>query len=345
VEGYQAVAVDVTAIWRPTLKNCPSQHYHPSAGRALPAVIIGLAGEVGRLNGQRLAVPRRIERVHPHDGSEQRLWTNLLGQVNKALTDKDVVVVDAGVKISQLHDSHIQRYVVRLASNFSAGRNVLPDHTCGRKPVYGATVRPLARTYKARTIPATTPDETTTWPLAGRLIQVHLWRALVLPKTSPHPTNNTFDVYAFHDPSFKQPWLLATSVPLTAESVYTLYTNRWPVEQLPLAAKQMLGAHRQFVHASQTIQRLPELALLAGSVLSVLAASSRPLPTGFWDRCPKPTPGRFRRALFGKPFPEDAPLPDPFRKKRSATDHLPKGNLARLPKSPPIQRVPVPVAA
>ena len=81
------------------------------------------------------------------------------------------------------------------------------------------------------------------------------------------------------------------------------------------------------------------------SVLSVLAASTRPQPTGFWDRHPKPTPGRFRRALFGQPFPKDAPLPGQFRKKRSATNHLPKGNLARLPNAPPSQPETVPVAA
>src|SRR5437762_7053490 len=59
-EGYVPVTVDVTAFWRPTLKGCPSKHYHPMAKRALPAVIIGIVGEVGELNGQRLALPRAI---------------------------------------------------------------------------------------------------------------------------------------------------------------------------------------------------------------------------------------------------------------------------------------------
>src|SRR5450756_3233452 len=40
-EGYQPIAADVTAFWRPTLKDCPSKHYHPAADRALPAVIVG----------------------------------------------------------------------------------------------------------------------------------------------------------------------------------------------------------------------------------------------------------------------------------------------------------------
>jgi hypothetical protein len=166
------------------------------------------------------------------------------------------------------------------------------------------------------------------------MIRVEVWRDLVLPKTVPHSHNPTFDVYAFHDPAFKHPWLLATSVKLSFESVHAIYTDRWPVEQLPLSAKQMLGTHRQFVHTPDSVQRLPELALLAGSIVSFLAATFPPLPVGFWDRHPKATPGRFRRALFGQPFPKDAPLLGQLREKHSVTTHLPKGFLARLSKAP-----------
>ena len=73
-EGYRPVTVDVTAFWRPALQNCPSKHYHPAANRALPAVIFGIVGQVGELNGQRIALPRAFERVHPKDPSEKRLW-------------------------------------------------------------------------------------------------------------------------------------------------------------------------------------------------------------------------------------------------------------------------------
>ena len=149
-----------------------------------------------------------------------------------------------------------------------------------------------------------------------------------LPKTAPF-LDNTVDVYAFHDPVFKQPWLLAASVKLTYQSVYAIYTDRWPVEQIPLSAKQMVGAHRQFDHNSESIQRLPELALFAGSLLSFLAASLPVMPTGFWDRQPKRTPGRLRRTRFGTPFPKDALLSDRLREKHSVTAPLPKGNLAR----------------
>jgi hypothetical protein len=87
----------------------------------------------------------------------------------------------------------------------------------------------------------------------------------------------------------------------------------------------MLGAVRQFVHAPETCQRLPELALLAGSVLSYAAATAPAIPTGFWDRCPKATPGRLRRLLARTPFPHDFPLPARLRAKAAVTEHLPKG--------------------
>ena len=87
----------------------------------------------------------------------------------------------------------------------------------------------------------------------------------------------------------------------------------------------MLGAARQFVHAPEPCQRLPELALLAGGVVSYAAATTPALPTGFWDRRPQPTAGRLRRLLARCPFPQDFPLPARLRPKAAVTDHLPKG--------------------
>jgi hypothetical protein len=331
-EGYRPIPVDVTAFWRPALRNCPSKHYHPAANRALPAVIFGIAGEVGELNGQRIALPRAFERVHPKDTSEKGLWQILLKNVQKSLQEDEIAVVDAGVKISTLQTAGITRYVIRLATNFTARRNFLPEHHLGRTPKYGTLVRPLVRKHTDKTLDATPPDATYTWIENGREMRAEMWTDLVLNKTIPGSEHQTFDVYAIYDPDFKQPWLLAASVALKPESVRAIYKDRWPVEQIPLSAKQMVGAHRQFVHNPESVQRLPELALLAGSILSFLGATFPATPTGFWDRHPKRTPGRFRRLLIGQPFPKDANLSGQLRKKISATAHLPKGNLARSPK-------------
>ena len=94
---------------------------------------------------------------------------------------------------------------------------------------------------------------------------------------------------------------------------------------MPLAAKQMLGAHRAFVCSGESRHRLPELALLAGNVLTYVAATSAAVATGFWDRCCRPTCGRLRRVLLRVDFSE-VPVPEgPLRKKASVTAHLPKG--------------------
>lgn len=284
------------------------------------------------MNGQRMALPRMFERVHPKDPSEAPLWVQLLKKVKKGLQEDEIAVMDAGVKISDLQEAGLERYVLRLAVNFTARRNVLPAHERGRKSKYGAIVRPLPRTYKDKTLAATPPDETYTWMDNGREMQAEIWRGLVLKQMTPDQANPTFDVYALYDPNFSQPWLLATPLKLKPESVRAIYTDRWLVEQIPLAAKQMVGAHRQFVSNPESIQRLPELALLAGSLLTFLAATTPAVPTGFWDRHPKRTPGRFRRTLIGRPFPNDAPLPEQIRKKNSQTAHLPMGILARRTK-------------
>jgi hypothetical protein len=332
-EGYRPIPADVTAFWRPALKKCPSQPYHPAANRALPAVILGLTGEVGEINGQRIALPRAFERVHPKDTSETRLWHDVLKNAQKSLLDDEILVVDAGVKISDLQEASVERYALRLATNFTARRNFLPQHVKGRKPKYGALVRPLPRKHMGKTLEATQPDETYTWLENGHELRAEIWRELVLNTLIPGENNKTFEVYAIYDPDFDKPWLVAIPLKLKPESVRAIYTDRWPVEQIPLSAKQMVGAHRQFVHNAESIQRLPELALLAGSILTFLAATLPATPTGFWDRQPKRTPGRLRRTLINQPFPKDAVFPGQLREKKSVTAHLPKGNLARLLKN------------
>lgn len=333
-EGYRAVAVDVTAFWRPALRNCPSKHYHPAANRALPAVIFGVAGVVGEVGNQRLACPLVFERVHPKDTRESHLWKDLLRWIKRHLATDDVAVMDAGVKLADMQAAGVECYVLRLATNFTARRNYpAPYSGRGRIPIYGERIRPLERCYRGKPIAASVPDRIETWAENDVTMRAEIWEDVILPSVVPGSNAKPFRVYAIYDPAYATPWLLATALKLKAATVKAMYQDRWPVEQIPLAAKQMVGAHRQFVHANESIQRLPELALLAGSILSYLAATSPLAPTGFWDRQPKRTPGRFRRMLMGKPFPQSYPLPGQIRKKASVTEHLPKGILAHKQKT------------
>jgi hypothetical protein len=290
-----------------------------------------LVARIGHVNGKRIALPKAMVRVHPQDPSEKTLKKELLKQVKRVVTPREIVLADAGFQVKLFHESKVGQYLIRLPKNFTARRNYLAyaPGKRGKKPTKGTYVRPLARRYRGKEIAATTPDATDSWVLAtGETITVQIWYDLVRPDVAPGPTADLFDVFAIADPRYDKPLLVATNVKLHPQTVHALYTDRWPIEQIPLAGKQMIGAHRQFVFAKETRHRLPELVLLAGSILTGLAALHPTIPTGFWDRKPRPTPGRFRRALNGLPFPQSYPVPGRLCQKASVTDHLPKGVLA-----------------
>ena len=205
--GYRAIIADTTPFWRPTLKGCPSKHYHPEAGRALPAVVIGVVGEIG---GQRIALPLAFERVHPKDPREARLWAEMLRQLKKTLAKEDLLVVDAGVHIQDLQQAQITRYVVRLATNFTARRNVLPPQAGkGRPPEYGILVRPLERRYKNKVLAKSDPDRLETWEEHGRQMRAEIWQGLILPKVKVDLEAKTFNDYVINDPVYPTPWVLA----------------------------------------------------------------------------------------------------------------------------------------
>jgi len=68
---------------------------------------------------------------------------------------------------------------------------------------------------------------------------------LVLPDIKADRENSTFNVVALHDPRFRQPLLLACPVRLGGKALRGLYLDRWPVEQVPDAGKQMPGGLRR----------------------------------------------------------------------------------------------------
>jgi hypothetical protein len=323
--GYQALAADITGFWRPRLRHCPTTHYRADAGKALPAIPLGLIGRVGEAGGQRLAVLRALVRADPTEPRPATQNRQVLERAVALQTADAVLVVDAGFGVRLVLAVGATAWIARERKNFTARRATpSPYAGRGRPPTRGALVRPLARQRGGRRLAATPPDEVVTWEEAGQVVRAERWQTLCLPDA---PAGQPpFDVWAIHDPAYPQPWLLVTPLQIPARAVRDLYRDRWPVEQVPLAAKQMLGAARQFVHAPETCQRLPEVSLLAGTILSYVAATLPAVPTGFWDRRPRRTPGRLRRWLTSCPFPQTFPFPARLRQKHSVTTHLPKGD-------------------
>jgi hypothetical protein len=338
--GYHPVAVDITGFARPRLQACPTSHDSTTVGKAVPAIPIGIIARVGSVGAQRFGLPRGLVRADPDDPSPSAHRRVLLTRAVELQASAEVLVTDREFTVGQLQAAGATAWVTRLLKNVTARRAEPPPYPGrGRPATYGELVRPLARRRKEREIPATRPDQTTTWTEHAsdgeRSLRAAQWTGLVLPDAAPG--SPTFTIVAITDPAYTEPLLVATPLALSPQVLRELYRDRWPVEQLPLAAKHMLGAARQFVHQQETCQRFPELALLAGAVLTYAAATSPAIPTGSWDRQPRRTPGRLRRLLAQADFPADFPLPERLRRKVAVTDHLPKGWWGqRHPRTPTI---------
>jgi hypothetical protein len=324
-EGYRPVACDLVGFFRPRLVGCVQKHYQSQADKALPAVVLGMIGPVGSVaNASRLALPRALVRAEIGDSSEKDLERRTLRQAGHGLKPNEVLAADAGFSLQDMLASPVARYVLRRDKNFTARRNFLPAYKGhGRHPEYGEVVRPLARGYKDRWLEATPPDATARWRVGQRAVRALIFENLVDKEAKPGSA--CFRCVVIVDPKYKDPMVLVTNLPLTAYAIWRLYRDRWAIEQLPLSAKQMLGAERAFVFGHESRVRLPELALLAGNLLSYVAATSPAMATGFWDRCARPTCGRLRRVLSRLDFSKLALPGRELRKKESPTAHLPKG--------------------
>ena len=324
-ERYRVLSVDVTGFWRPKLKGWVGKHYHNLAQKALPAVVLGVMIISGQVKQQRIPLLRRLVRCQPQ--VERGAFRRQLLQAAQAESATDqVIVVDAEFTVAELQTVGVERYVVRLAKNATARRNHLTRYKgIGKYPEYGEKVRPLARRWKKRQIAATPPDHTSQFVYQDRTIQVAFWHGLVCAHIKVETDAPTHSIYVYVDPLYNEPLVLATNLTLAPETAYLIYQDRWPVEQPPLASKQMIGLHRSFVFADESCFRLPELALLAGAILTFTAAVLPPFPTGFWDRTPKPTPGRLRRVLAQADFPNLTTFDPELRKKNSVSQHLLKG--------------------
>lgn len=335
--GYKVKAIDLTAYWRLRLQIAQSKHYDSNAGKALKAVVFGLIGEVGRVGEQRVTLLTDVLRADLDNPSETGIKKELLKGVAEGLEEDEIAAIDAGLTLKALLEAGLEAFVLRLPKNFTARRNYLPEDKGGRPSEYGEIIRPLERSYKGNIIEATAPDRVEIIEEDGIEIRVEYWDSLVLREQKVSEENKLFWVVAVHSPLFDEPWLLAIPFPMKGEDAARIYDNRWPIEQPPLASKQMIGAHRQFVSSEESSYRLPELTLLAGSILTYVAAKLPPIPTGFWDTKPKRTPGRLRRHLKNIPFSNlTSPKSGRIRKKASVTAHLPKGVLGHRRSKPPL---------
>ena len=322
--GYTPLAADITAFFRPKLKGKIGKFFHHIANKAIKGIGIGLIVMVGEVEGRRIPL---IREILPAEGdmSQAQLKRELLTLVSSCLKEDEVAVYDGGASIGDMQNAKVERYVVRLPINCTARRNYLPPQERGRPREYGEIVRPIARSYKGRILPSTSPSLQGEFSFEGRKIKCSGWKDLLRNDQKVSEAEESFNIWVFHDPLYRTPLVLGTNMDVEPKVIFQLYHDRWVVEEVPLVAKQLLGLARGFLFSTKGRVRLPQLALLAANILSYLACVFPPLPTGFWDRKPKRTPGRLRRVLAREGFSKDYPLDGRIRKKESVTYHLPKG--------------------
>jgi len=304
-DGYRPVAVDTTAIWRPRLQGWAGKLYRQLAGKAMRGIGFGLIADVGQVGGQRLPLIRAIVRGHDAAENERSLKERTVAKAASLLKENEVLLHDGGLSIAQLQAAGAARYIVRLGTNCAARRPTLPPYKGrGRPPTRGSLVRPLARKWKNRTLAATPPDVTTTFEFEERTITACGWQELMRADLKVTDNHEPYSIWVFTDPLFKTPLVLGTNLSAAPEVLLRLYLDRWPVEQIPLVAKQLLGCQRQFVFTPTSCWRLGELAFLVGNILTWLAVLLPAQPTGFWDRRPKKHldgyGGSWRRPFFQK---------------------------------------------
>jgi hypothetical protein len=75
--GYCPVACDLVGFWRPRLQACPTKHSCAQAGKALPAIPLGLTARVGSVGLQRLALPCLLVRTEADEPGEPALQRRL----------------------------------------------------------------------------------------------------------------------------------------------------------------------------------------------------------------------------------------------------------------------------
>ncbi len=333
VGKWNPLLIDWVGFYRPHLKGCLSKHFASTAGKALPAIELGMVARCLVVGGRRIPMLCALVR----EGNT----LPLLRAAHCSMQKTDVLIADRQVKISHLEAENITSFVVRGAIDFTAREKEIPTATGrGRRPTQGRIVRPLPRRYKGNTIQATAPHREESFVYQGRVLQASRFDNLVMSKGGL-----CFHCVVIRDPKYKAPWLLLTDLSESAETIFLLYRSRWKIEQLPQTGKQLLGGHRSFVHGEESRYRLPEICLLAASVCLYLSATSKAIATGFWDKHPKPTPGRFRRALSNASLPDAGEIADELRtlsgfsgevdkilgrvrSKRSVFGHLPPGVMA-----------------
>jgi hypothetical protein len=124
--GYHPVAADITGFWRPRLVGCPTQHDDATAGKALPAIPVGIVARIGSAGGQRLGLPLALVRADPANPSPRTHLRTLVERAVALCQPDDALVADREFGVAVFQQTQWGAWVVRLVKNFTARRATPP---------------------------------------------------------------------------------------------------------------------------------------------------------------------------------------------------------------------------
>ena len=251
IAGYTVNALDTTAIFRPKLQGCQTQHYHPMAGRCLPSTNFALLGSIGAIGDQKVTLLRCIARGDEQASTEEALMRRIAVQAARLLGDdqNSITVADRKFNALELLECGHQNLVLRRARNMTFRRAAFTANTGRGRPVkHGEIIRPLERVFKGKSLLASQADREISWvdlDKDGQELVLHAkyWVELVFfeqkswnPERLALNKRSLWTVMTVKHPSFELPMLIVINVPeFTPVEACRVVKARWGIEQAPQA--------------------------------------------------------------------------------------------------------------
>lgn len=289
-ERRKVEAVDSTTIarWRAGkgLKWI-GKGYCGRVGKAVKANVAAVVTSVVKVNGMRVGMVRRVR-----FGQTSEEAVKAVIKVKEEGGGKRVVVVDAGIATYEQFSEATQTDAIvgRLRRNCVLAYPK-PERTGkrGRPREKGEELRPGVAE------PGREADESYEVEVEdGRRVRVSRWRGLIIPDFPECQV----EVVRVDDPKFKDPLLIGcTAQELTTEEIRLTYRHRWPVETNFFVGQNTTAMETPRAWQPTATERRIGLALLAGTLVQMIAANCDAIATGPWDRQPTPSAGRLARVL------------------------------------------------
>lgn len=247
--------------------------YCPRAQRAVQANIVAALTTVVLIGGVRVGMVRRARFGATCQKAVEKVFADLPESPEKRLFS-----VDAGIAtIEQFRAAtECDALVGRLRKNVTVRRAPAPKRPGkrGRSALHGPVLHPGAKRPEGR------PDEDTTVRLEDREVRVRRWRNLHFCETP----RTLMDMVRVDDPAYKRPLLIGTTArELTTDEIRSADAHRWPIETNFYVAQGTCAMEMPRAWSETGVERRISLALLAGSLLKMIAAACGPLPMGPWD--------------------------------------------------------------